>query len=84
MKLLLRNDTENENSQQELAEITNQLEPISLATIVEKQVAELTSSAKQSEPHIFKTMRLKERQDSGERKQESNYHRIRVKKIIHL
>ena len=84
MKLLLRNDTENENSQQELAEITNQLEPISLATIVEKQVVELASSAKQSEPHIFKTLRLKERQDSGERKQESKYHRIRVKKIIHL
>ena len=50
MKLLLRSEKTNEDSELGLASSMNRPEPLSLATIVEKEVAELTSAAKKSEP----------------------------------
>jgi hypothetical protein len=47
---LLRNETENKLSLQELASVVGRPEALSLATIVKKQVAELAFPAKSSEP----------------------------------
>jgi hypothetical protein len=63
---LLRNKKESEHSEQELASVSALPTALSLANIVQKQVAEQTSfSSEYSETQIFKNLRSKQSQKAG-------------------
>ena len=84
MKLLLRDKKENEYSEQELASVSARPGALSIASIVQKKIAEQASlSSEKSDTQIFKTLHQKESQQAGSSHKECDYHKIRVKKITY-